>query len=175
MSSNEKRLLVILGIGVFILVNIFGVMKISQLRNQTVVKRAQAQKEYDMAKMALEMRDQVADQMDWLAQHEPKPQEEPEVQSALQQFVEREAVSRGLTIKSQTLKPTDAQTHYHRAKIEIKVTGTEENLYRWIGRLQVPSEFRGVTEIHLEPNHEDDTKIDARLYVEQWFVPPSNI
>ncbi|MGC4016134.1 MAG: hypothetical protein QM755_16660 [Luteolibacter sp.] len=177
MSSNEKRLLSFLGIGVFILLNIFGLVKLKQLHAEAGTKQLSAQREYDMAKSALEMRDQVAQEMDWLEQHEPKPQEEQDVQSALQQLVEREAVSRGLTIKSQKLLPTDvAKAFYHRAKVEFTVNGTEDALYKWIGRLQVPSEFRAVTFLQLKPNHDDDTRIDAKLTIEQWFVPqPSNL
>lgn len=175
MSSNEKRLLVILGIGGFILINILGLMKIKQFRADLVADEAKARSEYKMAEMAMEMRDQVAPEMDWLTQHEPQPQEEQDVQSALQQLVEREASSRGLTIKSQKLVPTDTtQKHYHRAKVEFKVSGTEENLYKWIGRLQMPSEFRAVTKIHLLPETSDDTRIEAILTIEQWFVPPTS-
>ncbi|MFD0894788.1 hypothetical protein KBB96_04775 [Luteolibacter ambystomatis] len=175
MSSNEKRLLAILGIGGFILINILGFVKIKQFRAQLVADEAKARSEYNMAKLALEMRDQVAGEMDWLSQYEPKPQEEQDVQSALQQLVEREATSRGLTIKSQKLLPTDTnQKHYHRAKVEFKVSGTEENLYKWIGRLQIPSEFRAVTKIRLVPETSDDTRIEAVLTIEQWFVAPTS-
>ncbi|BCU79028.1 hypothetical protein [Luteolibacter sp. LG18] len=174
MSSNEKRLLTLLGIGGFIMLNLILFMKLSQLRTNVAREQLKAQQEYDLAKMILSQRDQVADQMDWIAEHEPKPQEDQDAQTALQQLVEREATSRGLTIKTQKLLPTDVSpVNYHRAKVEFSVTGNEDALYKWIGRLQVPSEFRAVTFIHLQPNHEDDTKIDAKLTIEQWFVPQS--
>ena len=65
--------------------------------------------------------------MAWLAEHEPEPMANQDVQTTLQQLTEREAKAAGLTIKSQKPLPTDvAGTHYHRAKIQITVTGTED-------------------------------------------------
>ena len=47
------------------------------------------------------------DEMDWLAEHEPEPAEAQDVQSELQQFIEREAKNAGLTIKGQKSIETD--------------------------------------------------------------------
>jgi len=68
--------------------------------------------------------------------------------------------------------PTDKTgPHYHRVKYEIPVSGTEQALYAWLDRMQTPGEFRAVTFLRLSPNREDDTKIDATVIVEQWYVP----
>ncbi|OYV03708.1 MAG: hypothetical protein CFE26_20730, partial [Verrucomicrobiales bacterium VVV1] len=119
-------------------------------------------------------RDQGEDEMTWLADHEPQPDEDQLVQTKLQQLAESEARNGGLTIKTggQKLLPTDKTgPYYHRAKVEFTVNGTEQALYSWIGKLQVAAEFRAVTFLRMMPNKEDDTKIDATLIIEQWFVP----
>jgi hypothetical protein len=112
--------------------------------------------------------------MDWLAEHEPEPTANQDVQTQLQQFAEREAKSTGLTIKTQKPLPTDATEgrNYHRAKIQFTVTGTEESLYRWFDRLNTPEQLRIASQIRLSPNTQDDTKIDCTVTVEQWFIPP---
>ena len=56
-------------------------------------------------------------------------------------------------------------------KYEIPVSGSEQSLYSWLDRLQVPTEFRAVTFLRVSPNREDDTKADATVIVEQWYVP----
>jgi hypothetical protein len=97
-----------------------------------------------------------------------------DAQTRLQELVEREARATGLTIKTQKPLPTDATEGrlYHRAKLQITVTGAEEALYRWFDRLNMPEEFRAATQIRLTPNAQDDTKIDCSATIEQWFIPP---
>jgi hypothetical protein len=51
------------------------------------------------------------------------------------------------------------------------VTGSEESLYRWFDKINVPEQFRAVSQILLSPNKQDDTKIDCTVTLEQWFIP----
>ena len=69
--------------------------------------------------------------------------------------------------------PTDATEgrFYHRAQFQIRVIGTEEALYRWFDRINVPDQFRVASQILLGPDQQDDTKIDCTATIEQWFVP----
>ena len=96
-----------------------------------------------------------------------------DTQTGLQSLAEREAQRNQLTINSQRLQPSieDPALHYHRARLELKVSGMEAGLYRWLSRLHVPEEFRAVTFMQLNPQRDDDTKIDCTVVVEQWFVP----
>ena len=48
----------------------------------------------------------------------------------------------------------------------FKVTGREDSLYRWLDRLQMPDQFKGVTFMRLAPDAKDDTKIDATVVVD---------
>ncbi len=113
--------------------------------------------------------------MDWLAEHEPEPAASQDVQTRLQQLADREAASTGLTVKIRKPLPTDtAGKHFHRAKFQFVVTGTEESLYRWFDRLNVPDQFRMTSQIRLSPNGQDDTKIDCTATIEQWFIPKTS-
>ena len=85
----------------------------------------------------------------------------------------REAQRNGLEKKLQKLLPSieDPNLAYHRVKIQFKVNGMEVALYRWLDRISMPDQFRGVTRLILSPNKEDDTRIDCTATVEQWFIP----
>ena len=174
MSSREQKLLIFFAIAGFAVVNflLFGFAQTK--RTEVTAKRNQARDLIATAEMFRESREQVLDQMDWLAQHEPQPVANQDAQTQLQQFAEREAQATGLTIKTQQPLPTDATEgrHYHRAKLQITVTGTEEALYNWFDKLNVPTQFRAASQIRLSPNIQDDTKIDCAATIEQWFVPP---
>ena len=70
-------------------------------------------------------------------------------------------------------QPTDSTEgrHFHRAKIQLSINGTEEALYRWLDHLNTPDQLRIASSIRMSPNVKDDTKIDCTATIEQWFVP----
>lgn len=173
MSAREKKLILFFAIAGFAILNLLAFNLATTKRREVNSQRDQARQKLATAEMFRESKEQVTDQMAWLAEHEPKPAANQDVQTALQQLSEREAKSTGLTIKTQKPLPTDAAEgrHYHRAKIQLTVTGTEEALYRWFDRLNMPEQFRIASQIRLSPNQQDDTKIDCTATIEQWFVP----
>jgi TPP-dependent trihydroxycyclohexane-1,2-dione (THcHDO) dehydratase len=69
--------------------------------------------------------------------------------------------------------PTESSAglHFHRAKIQLTVNGSEEALYRWFDRLNIPEQLRIASSIRVSPNTQDDTKIDCTATIEQWFMP----
>jgi hypothetical protein len=173
MSTREKKLLIFFATAGFIMLNFlaFGYYKGKRLEFDR--RLDQARQKLETAEMISASRDQVADEMDWLAQHEPQPAANQDVQTKLQQTCEREAKNAGLTIKSQKPLPTEASEglKFHRAKIQFTVNGREEALYRWFDRLNMPDQLRAATMIRLSPNTQDDTQIDCTATVEEWFVP----
>jgi hypothetical protein len=175
MSDREKKLIIFFALAGFAILN-FLVFNFAKTKRQQVnAERTKAQETLKIAEQFGEMKEQVEDQMTWLAEHEPEPKANQDVQTTLQQLIEREAKAAGLTIKSQKPLPTDAPEgrHYHRAKIQITVTGSEDALYRWFDRLNTPDQLRIASQIRMVPNNPDDTKIDCTATIEQWFVPPA--
>jgi hypothetical protein len=172
MSPREKKLLIFFATAGFLVIN-FLAFNFYQQRKLSVERGLIAAREkLRTAEMIRESRDQVADEMDWLAEREPEPAANQDVQTKLQQLCEREARTAGLTIKNQKPMPSDTTgTHFHRAKMQLSVTGTEEALYRWLDRINIPDQFRIATQIRLTPEKDDDTTIDCVAVIEQWFVP----
>jgi type II secretory pathway component PulM len=175
MSTREKRLLIFFGIAGFLVLNFLAFNFYQTKRQVAVAQLADAQRQLDQAEIIKESRDQVAEEMEWLRENEPEPAAAQDVQTQLQKFCESQASEAGLTIKIQRPMPTDSTEgrQYHRAKFQFTLTGTEESLYRWLDRVNVPADFRIATQIRLNPNKEDDTQIDCVTVVEQWFVPLS--
>ncbi|MEN9975670.1 MAG: hypothetical protein RLZZ282_1676 [Verrucomicrobiota bacterium] len=173
MSPREKKLLLFFAAAGFLILNIIGLGLFKAKRLEVSRQRDLARQKLETAEMFSASRDQVTDQMEWLAAHEPQPAANQDVQTQLQQLCETEAKAIGLTAKAQKPLPTDASEgrYFHRAKIQIVVNGTEEALYRWFDRLNSPEQLRIASSIRLSPNVQDDTKIDCTVTVEQWFVP----
>ena len=174
MSAREKKLLLFFGLAGFAILNFLAFKFATVKRAEVNSNRTLAQQELNTAEEFQDKRVQVTDEMDWLAEHEPEPVANQDIQTTLQQLTEREAKTTGLTIKAQKPLPTDSTgVHFHRAKLQITVTGTEQALYQWFDRLNVPQQFRVASQIRLTPNQQDDTKIDCTATIEQWFVPKS--
>jgi hypothetical protein len=172
-SPREKKLLIFFGIGGFAILNLLGFKFYMSTQGDIRAKHAQAVTKLKTAEMISASRDELAPQMDWLANNEPPPTDYQPVQTALQELAEKEVTNTGLTLKTQKLLPTEqtAGLLYHRVKVQMAVTGTEASLYRWFDRLNAPEKLRCVTYIRLNPNKEDDALIDCIAIVEQWFVP----
>ncbi len=172
MSDREKKLLLFFSLAGFAIVNFlvfnYAVSKKAEIEGD----RKKAEIQLAQAKVFHNSSEEILDEMDWLDEHEPEPAAPQEVQTKLQAFVEREAKATGLTIKSQKAS-TQAEPGkiYHRVRLLITVTGNEQSLYQWFGRINVPDQFRSATQIRLSPNAQDDTQIDCTATVEQWFVP----
>jgi hypothetical protein len=174
MSDQEKKLLTFAAIVGFFVLNILGYNFAKSQRTKVDAASKVAQNKLAMVELFRSKREQITDEMEWLSQHEPQPAANQEVQTSLQQLAEREAKSNGLVIKNQKPLPTDTEgRHYHRAKHQITVSGTEESLYRWFESLNTPDLFRLASQIRLSPNQQDDTKIDCLATIEQWFIPKS--
>lgn len=173
MSTREKRLLILFGIAGFLVLNFIG-FNIYKTQQQAVAgKLSEARQKLQRAEIVNASREQVAEDMVWLSENEPEPADGQIVQTKLYEFCDSEAKSQQLTVKNQRPMPTDASDgrNYHRAKFQFTLTGKEENLYRWLHRVNMPTDFRVATQIRLNPNKEDDTLIDCVAVVEQWFVP----
>ncbi len=174
MSFREKRLLIIFSIGGFVVLNLLGFGQYSAKSNEILRAKTIAKQAVKEAEMFRDSKQQVAAEMEWLEAHEPaQPAAAQDVQNTLQQFAVKEAERMGLAVKRQKLLPADETkgNHYNRAKVEFTVNGKEDSLYKWLDSLRSPDQFRAVTSMRLSPDHEDDTKIDCTVVVDQWFVP----
>lgn len=172
MSPREKKLLIFFAVGGFIVLNLIAYSWYTNASARVRSNLQDARLAVERAEMLQASSELVAGQMEWLAEHEPEPVAYQDAQTELQQLVEQQARSAGLTIRTQRLLPVDdSGLYYHRARIQIEVTGREQALYQWFDKIKSPEDFRATTAILMSPNREDDTLIDCRADVEQWFIP----
>ncbi len=101
MSDREKKLLIFFGIAGFVILNFLAFNFAQAKRANVNAENAAARAKLEAAEMFREKRDQITNEMDWLAKHEPEPAADQDVQTKLQQFAESKATAFGLTIKSQ--------------------------------------------------------------------------
>lgn len=172
MSDREKKLLSLLLIAGFLIVNFFLYTLYVEKKSLYSTDLESAKSQLQQANIFSESSNELAEQMNWLAEKEPKPATFQDTQNALQLFAESQAKSFGLTIKSQEPLPTDESgTYYHRAQVKINLTGQEEALYKWFNAINDPNLFRTTYQIRMSPNTKEDTLIDCSATLSQWFPP----
>jgi hypothetical protein len=172
MSVREKKLLALLLIAGFLIMNFFLYAIYVEKKNLYTNDLESAKSQLQQAFTFRESSAEFAEQMTWLANKEPKPATYQETQTTLQQFAESQARNLGLTIKSQEPLPTDESgTYYHRAQVKINLSGREQALYQWFDAINDPDVFRTTFQIRMSPNTKDDTLIDCSATLSQWFPP----
>lgn len=174
MTAREKRLLIFLVTGIFVIANLIGINALLKKRTDLHNRTLAAEKQLEGALMIRDNADQFAPEMDWLNERDLAPKNEQDVQNELKQFAYQEAQRSGLQVSSQKLLDAVAPEsgRFHRSRVEFKVNGREEPFYRWCcDKLQSPDQLRAITYLRLVPAREDDTKIEATVIVEQWFIP----
>ena len=173
MSDREKKLALFFGLGAFVLLNLFGFSKFRVFRAKVAQQVVTAKATVDTAEVNREESDSRSEEMEWLTNHYPEAKAGQTVQTELEQFASNQATANQLEVKRRKILPSVEGTHFHRAKVEFNVKGTEAALYRWLDRLQMPDQFRTITFMRLSPDAKDDTLIDCTVTAEQWFVPPA--
>lgn len=173
MSDREKKLVLLFGLAAFILLNAFGVSWFRGYADKLKLELKAAQKEVVTADEASQKFDTVIEEMDWMAEHAPEERNGQLFATELEQYGSNQAKTHQLTATPTFLPNDETGVHFHRAKVQFKATGMENSLYRWLGRLQMPDQFRAITFLRLSPDAKDDTLIDCVVVVEQWYVPIS--
>jgi hypothetical protein len=174
MSDREKKLVLLFGLAAFVLLNAFGVSWFRKYKNKLDIDLRTAEGEVETADAFSRKFDTVIEEMDWMGEHAPQERAGQLVSSELEQYASNQATTNQLEVKRRAILTNDETgVHFHRAKVEFNVTGLENSLYRWLGRLQMPDQFRAITFLRLSPDAKDDTLIDCVVIVEQWYVPVS--
>jgi|GEM_PF-1833393 hypothetical protein len=176
MSERERKLLLFFGAAGVILLCFWGYKSYTGKRMEIEMKRQQAQQTLDQAKLFMKSRDAVADEIEWLAKHEPQPEAGEQVPSKLQALAAAEGTRAGLTMKKQdilaaTQKEGQENMRYRRAQVKFTVTGDEKKIYAWFDRMHSPDDFRVISELAFVTNREDDSLIDCVVTFDQWYVP----
>ena len=173
MSPREKKLLTLFAVAGFVIVNLLGLSFYKKKSADMEARLQEARRTLRELELFQASSEERYAEMEWLQQHMPEPAEYENVQTALEAYCKAEANRFRLEIKDfDPLKRGEIKgEHFERAGYRYRVTGMEEDLFRWLDRINMPTQLRASTKLILSPNAQDDTKIDCTAVIEQWFVP----
>jgi len=173
--EREKKLLILLGIIGFGVANVFLHDWYSTKRKKVESSLTKVRSEVEVARASLSMFEEsseMSSEMDWLERFGPKPGEHREVQDRLMEDVQKYASQMGVTIKgapTQIDLKDEVVGDYAVAKVEFKVNTSETGFYNWLVRFQQPQESRGISQLVVNPQRDDNTRVDCTVVFQEWF------
>ena len=175
MSSREQKLLILFAVAGFVMVNLVGLSLYKKKAADLSNRKQEAERVLKELGLFQASREQRLDEMEWLENNLPDPAEYENVQTALQTYCVAEARRFNLNLTEVPSRNREAPegNHFQRVVMNYKTTGMEQDLYRWLDRINMPAQMRASTKLLLSPNKENDTRIDCQVTVEQWFIPVS--
>ncbi len=159
LTPNEKFLLGVLVLIVFVGANFFGYRILKQKEKAQTLDYAQARADQAEAKVSLLQQSTWEKREDWIRQHEPSAQEEGDAQAAALQFVLAGARARGLQVLEQSLNDTVEDANGFRVEITLTVKGPMQALTQWLAGLQDPAGFYAVPYLSLKADDEQKSMV----------------
>jgi len=174
MSSREQKLLSLLILIAVLAGALFLYRGVYLPRYQKALNQLElAEQSIKTSEAIASNQDLIASEQSWIERFEPAPQTQQNAQAQLQALCESLAQQASLEIKSQNSLQTisDKNLIYHRARMDILISGKEQSFYSWLNSLDDPQKFQRVTFLRLYPQKSNDTLIEAKVVIEKWFVP----
>ena len=173
MSEREKKLLIILGVIFFLILNFIG-FNMLYLPSVQKAKSAKvtAQKKLQTAEMTLSQRAEFEPEMAWLERSGTVRTTARDAQSKLQALLRKQASARRLEIRDSRIITAQPGTHFDRVKVLFKVTGMERDVLSWLTSIHQINQRQVITKMDVKPQNNDITRIEVEIEIEKWILPP---
>ena len=172
MNDRERNLILVLGVALFFVVNIFLYTSYQDaMKKNTALKKSNASKLVEI-KQSLGGSDEKQANREWLDQYEPGEGSHGQIGAELATLTEKSGLKFGVTMKkrpSPTNKNEDELGNYSSATVKVVGNAMDRPIYSWMIDLQDPEKSRSITSIHIKQQRDDNTRIDCSLEITQWF------
>ncbi len=173
MSEREKKLLIILGVSFFVILNFIG-FNMLYLPGVQKAKSAKtiSERKLKEAELTLSLRDELEPEMAWLERSGTVRSTVLEAQSKLQALLRKQASARRLEIRDSRIITYQPGEHFDRVKVLFKVTGMERDVISWLTSIHQISQRQVITKMEVKPQNNDITRIEVEIEIEKWILPP---
>ncbi len=174
LNNNEKRLLIILGAGVFIVANALGYFLFSNVMDNLKLEEKglrERMAKLEEAKANVDTADQL---QQWMEQHLKEPLSEEDREIYLDGVVGRLSSDlANLELSKNATMSTVTGQYFIRSRYKTNAKGPWPEVKEFIYRLQSPEDFRLVTSLNMVPkkSEEDDSVqlVEVSLEIEKFW------
>lgn len=170
LTSKEKQGLIILGIFVFIFLNIVGFRYYMENKDNLQKNLSSNQQLLKNERLFIKQEKLWTDRKAWIDSTQPKFASQGDAKTALKDKVVNSSKKFNVTIMTQPILPETVEkdpTSFQEVMVPLKVSGTLESIIRWLSELQQPEEFIAVTSLSLKSGDDPNSlicELKASLY-----------
>jgi len=178
LKPSEKRLLTILGIAGFLLLNLLGyswLKKRDLMLSRQRITLETRQRELEFYKT---LAPEAEKKRTFLDENLQAYADEATRETYLDQFIQKEAGDLNLDVRKNQPMPVKLEEHFHKSRYTAEVSGAWDEVFAFIYKLQSPKAFRFVSTLRLKSQKKEGATDEAAdvvctFEVEKWWSPES--
>lgn len=167
-TRNEKILLILLAVILFVGGNIFGYRWLAKKQSDLNIAEKQLKADQAEAKVSLQGAGTWAQRKEWITAHQPKMGDEGETKAAVLNYVTKGAHDNKLEILEQNLNDVSHGSSGTRINVSVKVKGSMQDLVKWMTALEKPEDFYAVSNFSLKAD-QDQKSMVCTLQIARYF------
>jgi len=168
LSSRERRLMTLLLVAGFVILNFLGYQALAQRR--TAALGQQRTLRFDIARLQeLQAAKPLADlNTEWVNNHLPAYTDIDQLETHLFNVVTSKAAAAGVDLTKKDPRPTQKDNLVHRSIMDLEVTAEMESLVTFLHDLQGREDFRFISFLELTPT-KDEERVRCQAQIQQWW------
>jgi hypothetical protein len=170
LTNNERRLLWFLGGAIFVIANFYGVSYLLDREADLSSKLSELESTIKSHHVWLQEKDFWLARKRWLDAKQPEVGKNEVPQSELLEALTKSAAANQLQIQEQSFGESRTTAHYRSVAVRLKLTGSLQNVIKWLVEMQQPERFQAVTSFSLK-NAEAPPTVSLELEVARWYAP----
>ena len=169
-TKGEKRLSLVLGVALLVMGTFYLVSYLLDIESDQSLKIRGLEANANTDQVWLREKQFWLDRKQWIDQKQPRVPAGAVPQSELLQSLTTSAQNHKLTIQEQSFADAKSTANYQAVAVRLKLTGTLEDVVRWLVEVQQPEKFQAVTNFSLK-SQEKPPAVDLELEVARWYSP----
>jgi Tfp pilus assembly protein PilO len=170
LTKTEARLAWLLGAALFIMANFYGLGFLLDRHSELSQKISELNATRRSDLTWLRERDLWLKRKQWLDTKQPKAGSSEAPQSELLQMLTKSAADHQLQIQEQGFGEAKNAAFYRSVAVRLKLTGSLENVMKWLASVQQPELFQAITSFSLKSENEPPS-VSLELEVARWYAP----
>jgi hypothetical protein len=150
--------------------NFYGLSALFDWRSSLSRNVSELQSQKNANDVWLRERDLWLERKKWIDSKQPRIPANEVPQSVLQDSLTKSATAAGLQIQEQSFGETKTTPNYQSVSVRLKLTGSLQNVVKWLFQIQQPELFQAVTNFSLKSADAPPT-VNLELEVARWYAP----
>ena len=170
LNKREQRLGLILIVALFVMANFYGLSYLLDRKDTLDRQLAELIGQKRSNEIWLKEKDLWLKRQKWIEQKQPRIVSNQVPQSELLEALVGSAKKEKLEIQEQGFGEIQSTPNYRSVAVRLKLTGSLQNVIKWLVDVQQPDLFQAVTSFSLKSVNEPPT-VSLELEIARWYAP----